>query len=444
MAKDIEIEISKLRLDPENPRIAGEEGQLNIRQALLDDQGTKIAELAEDIAEFGMNPMDRMMVLQPDPNKQEFISLEGNRRTAALQILENPDLLHDLSLPDALRDRLITLAEGFDTAEVEPLPAVLMPTRESAKRWIELRHTGQNGGRGIVDWNGVQTARFRGDKMLRLLEFVKSKGELTGVEIGAISNNFPITTLDRLISNPVVRQKIGIQIVDGEFYFSFPWKEELKSLKRIVVDLATKKINVSSVKSKEQQIAYVDSLPKDALPSGKKLSSPISLTNVLNEAPPPTPPTPSPPPSPLARKTLVPKGFVLTIANQKISQIFYELRGLNIEKYPVAGAVLLRCFVEALIDAYCSSHAINLKHLSGKNAGKPLSLSEKVEVVLQSASNLTSQQATAARIALTGKDSVISIQRLHEYVHNPAVFPSKADLIGGWSSVEAFFRAVAK
>ena len=176
MPKDIEVKISELRLDPENPRISGEEGQINIRQAMLDDQGSKIGELAADIAKFRLNPMDRMMVLQPNPARREFLVLEGNRRAAALQFLAEPALLQDLVLPDALRSKLIDLADSFDPKTVEPIPAVVMPDRDAARRWIELRHTGQNNGRGVVDWNGVQTARFRGDRTVGILEFVALTG----------------------------------------------------------------------------------------------------------------------------------------------------------------------------------------------------------------------------------------------------------------------------
>lgn len=443
--KDIQVQIAELRLDPENPRVADEEGQINIRQALLDDQGSKIAELAQDIVQFNLNPMDRMMVLQPDKAKKEYIALEGNRRTAALQILANPGLLEDLHIPDNLRNKLTDLADDFDPKKVEPIPAVLMPDRESARRWIELRHTGENGGRGIVDWNGVQTARFRGDKTLELLRFVRVKGALSTAEASAVGANFPITTLDRLVSNPMVRQRVGLQIVDGEFYIMYPWEEVIKPLKRIVVDLATKKINVSSVKNKEQQISYLDGLPKSVLPAGKKLTSPQSLMAVLSQQPPAPPPPAPPPPSPLDRKTLIPKGFLLAIANQKAAQIFWELRTLNIDKYPVAGAILLRSFVEAIVEIYMSTHSISSKHTSGKNAGKPLNLSERVELVLTDPGlKLSKQQANAARIALTKPDSVISISRLHEYVHNPAVFPSRNDLIASWSGVEAFFKAAVK
>jgi len=219
----------------------------------------------------------------------------------------------------------------------------------------------------------------------------------------------------------------------------------VKALQQIIVDLAKKKINVSAVKSKEQQLAYVSGLPKATLPKGPKLKAAQSLANVLASLPQPAPPPPPPPVSPLDRKTLVPKDFAIAIANQKAAQVFYELRTLNVEKYPVSGAVLLRTLVEASMDIYCRNNNISLKHTSGKDAGKSLSLAEKIEAVLQSVvGQLSKQQSTAARLGLTSKDSVISIQRLHEYVHNPSVFPSKNDLIGSWSSVEALFKVILK
>jgi hypothetical protein len=444
MSGGVDLKISELRLDHDNPRISTEDGQINIRQALLDDQGSKIAELASDIAKFGLNPMDRMMVLRTDPKKSEYIALEGNRRTAALQILANPSLLEDLKIPDALRGKLTDLADEFDPAKVEPISGVLMPDRETARRWIELRHTGQNGGRGIVDWNGVQTARFRGDRTLDLIEFVKQKGSLTDAEKALISHNFPITTLDRIISNPAVRQKIGIQIVDGEYFFIYPQAEIIKILKQIVLDLAHKTIKVDAVKTAKQQVKYVDGLPKSSMPSGPKLKAAEPVSQTV-KSPLPSPKPASPTPSPLDRKTLIPASFGLVIANTKVAQLFWELKKLNIDKFPIAGACIFRSFVEAVVVIYCNDNAIKTVHTDPKNAGKAYSLSEKVEAVLKHPTlGLTKQQGTAARTALTAKDSVISVQRLHEYVHNPDMFPSKNDLIGAWSGVEAFFQATCK
>jgi hypothetical protein len=100
LAQDIEIKIDELVLDIENPRIESEAGQINIRQAVIDDQGSKIVELATDIVAYGLNPMDRLMVLQQDKAKKEYVALEGNRRTAALQLLANPELMNDLAVTD--------------------------------------------------------------------------------------------------------------------------------------------------------------------------------------------------------------------------------------------------------------------------------------------------------------------------------------------------------
>jgi hypothetical protein len=149
--------------------------------------------------------------------------------------------------------------------------------------------------------------------------------------------------------------------------------------------------------------------------------------------------------SPLNRKTLVPKNFSVSISNTKASQLFYELRNINIDKFPIAVAVSLRSFVEAVVEIYCSSNSIPVKHTSGKHVGKSFTLAEKVEAVLKHLTpNMTKQDVTAARASLTGNTGVISVARLNEYVHNPSMFPSKDDLIAAWTGVEAFFKATCK
>jgi hypothetical protein len=121
------------------------------------------------------------------------------------------------------------------------------------------------------------------------------------------------------------------------------------------------------------------------------------------------------------------------------------LRNLNIDKFPIAVAVSLRSFVEAVVEIYCSSNGLPVKHTSGTQAGKGLTLAEKVEAVLKHvAPNMTKQDITAARASLTGNISVISVPRLNEYVHNPSMFLQKSDLIAAWTGVEAFFKATCK
>jgi len=71
-------------------------------------------------------------------------------------------------------------------------------------------------------------------------------------QIDQIMNVKFITTLDRLLSTPSVRTAIGFDIDKDELMTELPPEEALKPLKRIVLDLVEKKINVTRLKSKEQ------------------------------------------------------------------------------------------------------------------------------------------------------------------------------------------------
>ena len=69
--------------------------------------------------------------------------------------------------------------------------------------------------------------------------------------------NFPLRLLTRLLSTPTVRAKIGLEIEDGKLLTSLPPDEVIKALRRIVLDLAEKTVNVTKLKLKPQQLEYV-------------------------------------------------------------------------------------------------------------------------------------------------------------------------------------------
>jgi len=175
----IELRIEDLLLDAANPRFAGGNSQRDILQKVLDDQQDKLYALAESIADDGMNPMDRLLVLRAEADKTKFVALEGNRRVAALKILLNPHLLTGLDLKSSLQKRFEKLAPTFDRAQVEPIACFEVLDRETGASWILLRHTGENEGRGVVSWSGIAASRFRGsDPALQALDFVKEKATL--------------------------------------------------------------------------------------------------------------------------------------------------------------------------------------------------------------------------------------------------------------------------
>jgi hypothetical protein len=278
----INLKIDDLDLDLENPRIMQTTGQHEAMQRILDDQGVKLVNLADSIIEAGLNPMDRLLVMKAPENKKKYIVLEGNRRLLALRLLKNPTALAGLDVRQGIKARLEALAGTFDAKSVEPIACFEVADRAEGNAWIEQRHTGENEGRGIVDWSGVAAARFRGrDPALQALDFVLRYGKLTDEQRAAIFQRFPITTLDRILSTPDARSKIGFDVKGGKLYTNLPAEEAIKPLRRIVLDLLEKAINVTALKLKNRQVDYVSSLGKDDAPDlTKKTSTPKAIEGI--------------------------------------------------------------------------------------------------------------------------------------------------------------------
>src|SRR5258707_14877659 len=70
---EIKLKIEDLILDHDNPRISHAAGQQEALQKIVNDQRTKLVKLAQSIAQHGLNPMDRFLVLQK--TKKEYIAL---------------------------------------------------------------------------------------------------------------------------------------------------------------------------------------------------------------------------------------------------------------------------------------------------------------------------------------------------------------------------------
>ena len=86
---EIRLKIQDLVLDHDNPRISHAAGQQEALQKIVQDQKTKLVKLAQSVAERGLNPMDRFLVLKLNQRPKRYIALEGNRRVAVFKLLTN-------------------------------------------------------------------------------------------------------------------------------------------------------------------------------------------------------------------------------------------------------------------------------------------------------------------------------------------------------------------
>jgi hypothetical protein len=253
----LDLTLDELLLDLENPRISRAESQREALQKIIEDQDVKLVVLAESIVADNLNPMDRWLVIKSPAELGKYIVVEGNRRLATLRVLNNRHLLDSLEVRSPVKKRLLELADQFDLDRVQPIACCEIGDRPAAAAWLNQRHTGENKGRGIVGWGGVATARFRGrDPALQALDLVLEYGELGEEEKALVEDHFPISTLDRLLSTPAVRNLIGVDVAESKLRTDLPAAEIIKPLRRMVLDLATEAVNVSMLKNRDQMVDY--------------------------------------------------------------------------------------------------------------------------------------------------------------------------------------------
>jgi hypothetical protein len=415
-------------------------------QRIIDDQGVKLANLADSIVDEGLNPMDRLLVMRSENGDAKYTVLEGNRRAVALKILKNPAILTDLDVRPALRKRLEVASQGFDPRSVEPIACFEVPDRASGSTWIEQRHSGEDEGRGIVNWSGLASSRFRGrDPALQALDFVRQHAKLTDDQRKLLDGRFPITTLDRLLSTPDVRSKIGFEIRDDKLLTTLPADEAIKPLRRIVLDLAEKKINVTQLKLKTQQTNYISQLGKADTPDLTKSSGKPRQVEVIEEwdfSRPVAAPRPSTTRQ-AARTAAVPRGCKLNITNPKIAEIYGELRSLRLAQHPHAIAVLLRVFLETSVDHYLTRVSIPLSVRTG-GGDKDKTLRKKLEETID---YLVKQGAARKDFAgvvrgISVTTHPFSVDLLNSYIHNRFVSPTERDLTTAWDSAQPLFERI--
>lgn len=458
------VRVGKLQLDLQNPRIARATSQRDALQKIISDQDIKLVALAESIVRNGLNPMDRLLVIQSQEAKTKFTIIEGNRRLAAIKILQNPTVLTAMDVRPLIKKRFEALAADFSVKNIEPLDCFEVASREEGAMWIQQRHTGENSGQGIVNWGGVATARFRGnDPALQALDFVLIHGGLSEAEKADLSSGFPISTLDRLLSTPAVRDIIGIEIMNGKLLTALPFDEVMKPLLRMARDLSTGAVNVTKLKLQPQMVAYASQLGND-LPDLSKISA---TTKAIDDLPPPTAPVDSkaggqpengggpgeggtPPnrqpgrPRKPIRRTLIERLCHLNVTNAKVAEIEAELRRLPLSDYPHAISVLLRVFLELSVDQYLTRHGIDLRFTApgGKVVDKKLRL-KITEATTHMVSNGTPQrELDGITKGIDDSNNPLYIDTLHNYVHNSFFSPTERDLTVAWDNAKPFFTRI--
>ena len=430
--KSVSIDI--LDINTENPRFETVSSQREALTVMIENQRGKLVELANDIAINGLNPSDLCMVT-PQENGGKFKVLEGNRRITALKLLNNNNLIPEEH--ESFLNRFKGLSSDYKKNPIKNVPCVVFSNEDDANKWINLKHTGENRGIGTVRWDAQQKARFE-EKVegkttyaLQVIDLLKTDPDFDA-ELKSKLPQVQSSSLQRLLSDPDVRNKIGLTAKKGLIHAVYPLDEIRKPLTKIIADLASSDFTVRDIYNKWDRSDYLERFENSELPDPSASIPKWEITT-------PTAPRNRGPvkkrtkPRPADRNTIIPKDCAIHIESTRINKIYEELRNLDLRDFVNAASITFRVFMELSVEHFAEASAIQM-HRGDKLINKI----SKVEGYLERNGLLTKEQLKPVRIARSNRDTIFSVDTFNAYVHNRHLSPTASDLKTVWDNLAPF------
>ncbi|MBF9143489.1 hypothetical protein [Hymenobacter properus] len=457
------VKFQNIAVDEQNPRQSPQDGQREAIRALIRQQGGKIVNLAIDVNTDGLSQGERFMVIEPDDKKKPYISVDGNRRLVALKVLENPSLADGILNASQMK-ALKKEADIFAKDPIDEVEIVIYPDREVGTPWVARRHASGLEGRGQDSWGNEEKIRFDawrndddGTPEYQLLQFVRQHSSLTEDERQQLSK-FPLTTLRRVVTTDLAKEKFGYKIIDGKIVTSIADDEFVKPFKRMMLDMTNpdtkKRVKVDSIKNRELQEKYFEKFTESDLPS---TTAPAVNTHALGEKNQSATPakkassksqnsSKESKQTTLERKKIIPKDCTLNITEQRIHDIYDELKKkLDSEVTRNACAVLMRVFIELSADDFLTRNS-TIPISNSKNGDRlGASLGDKLWAIATYAADnslLTPEQVEVVKEG-TSKDNFLAprVKSMHSYVHT-AHTPLVGDLHAHWNNIESLMKVI--
>lgn len=466
--KTVRRSVTSLHLDTKNPRLGREtsaQAPREIIQYLFDHD--KAMDVAQSIATRGYFPNEALLAVKEN---NQLVVVEGNRRLAALKGLLQPGLLEGSKQRQL--DRLSKKME--DPSAISTVPVTIAPSRRATDRQIAGRHIGTP----VLAWQAENRASFILEKIdegytneelndqlgfspadiqaarqtraiadmarsLDLPDEVKAKLEKPRTSI--------FTTLERVFDSTVGREYLKVKPDTNHGVRGETTKGEfVKGFKKLVTDIAVGNESSRTLNSSDDIRRYFKSFDKNDLPGKKKGSFvPADIIKGRSVASPPAETKPQiKPKSKQLSKTVLPRDFKVRFGNDRLKEIRDELAKMERDKFPNAGAVLLRVFLELSILDYLKRtgelpgiiEKIERKIKGKLRFGIP-NLRQLVPEINRIAKKKLSQ-ADAQKVEKAVKyDSAapFTISELHGFVHQDDL-PTARDIEQFWKRTESLFR----
>jgi hypothetical protein len=175
----ISINYQKLIVNPENYRFDPVDTQQQAIDLMLEEKGEEIFILSKHIMENGLDEGKNLRVFKLKGDN--YLVLDGNRRTTALKCLHDPSIIKDLRLKKKF-DELVEDKE----IPIDDVNCIVYKSEKDAAPWVKLDHTGKNEGAGQDSWGTPEQERFEykfGGKLSPASQLIEMYKGVTGKKL---------------------------------------------------------------------------------------------------------------------------------------------------------------------------------------------------------------------------------------------------------------------
>lgn len=462
------IAVATLLLDHGNPRIpfsSPSASQLELIAELVahDD----VYELAKDIAINGYIPTELLIVFD-DGGKTRV--LEGNRRLAALKLLSNPGLA-----PESQKRKFQKLANTQPSSDrVKKVGVLVAPSRVAAAPIILRKHTRDQ----ILRWGPLMQAKFYrnlansgvsvailaknyGISPSTVRDFLRTDAmyeiacslDLTP-EVAAVVRDpraFPASVLERFLDMPKARDFLALSVdAQGDISSTAKPDDFRKAYARVVTDIATGEVDTRTINTAELAERYVAGLSAVTPRKQERSYSAVALRGGAPGMSSSRTATASGAKAPVSRRSaaLVPSGLRCTLKDHRTREIFDELKKLKADRFPNAHGILLRILLEMGLSNYMTkTGAMKTLLATFQGKGKPRDWAPSLKQMINASLNdpsLDIQPAARKTLSrlVSQSQSLLSVETLDGFVHNPYILPDERNLRALWGALEDVFKVV--
>jgi hypothetical protein len=362
-----------------------------------------------------------------------------------------------------------------DQQAIATVPVTLAPSRRATDRQVAGRHVGSP----VLPWQAENRASFILDKLAEVYDNDQLRDELgfTLADIQLARQTRAIadmarsldlseelkakldnpraklfTTLERVFESTVGREYLKVEPDPDHGLRGTTTKQEfIRGFTKLVTDVALGKQSSRTLNTNENIRTYFESWDIKDRPAKKAgafvPSDIIQGKSVASSSKKPEQAT-AQKKSKQAPSTVLPRDFKVRHGNERLRDIRGELTKLHREKYPNAGAVLLRVFFELSIIHYFDrtgalpAIVAKLEKKEGRKLpfGGPTMKQLVPEIIQLAKANLTTIQASLVEKAITPNAAApFTLSDLNAFVHSPDM-PGPRDILQFWVRMEPLLR----